>query len=90
MKMSVGPLSIYFLDVVSTKNRSRAQDMSTTLQVPPPPSFSYREVLDTNNLGIHESTVHGFWAWGIILRFLRLEVSTFVFAFLQNAIHEKT
>ncbi len=26
----------------------------------------------------------------IILRFLRLEVSTFVFAFLQNAIHEQT
>jgi hypothetical protein len=25
-----------------------------------------------------------------ILRFLRVEVSTFVFAFLQNAIHEQT
>ncbi len=27
---------------------------------------------------------------GIILRFLRLVVSTFVFAFLQNAAHEQT
>jgi hypothetical protein len=38
---------------------------------------------------IHEGTI---WLrfLGIILRFLRLEVSTLVFAFLQNAIHEQT
>ncbi len=28
--------------------------------------------------------------WGIILRFIRLEVSTIVFVFLQNTIHEQT
>jgi cytochrome c oxidase subunit IV len=68
--------------------------MSTTLQVPPHPSFSHREVLYADNLSVLSEIefmkVQGFWAWEIILRFLRLEVSTFVFAFLQNAIHEKT
>ncbi len=36
---------------------------------------------------IHESTI-SLWFLGIILRFIRLELSTFVFVFLQNAIHE--
>jgi hypothetical protein len=39
--------------------------------------------------GIHESTIL-LRLLGIILRFLRLKVSAFVFPFLQNAIHEQT
>ncbi len=38
--------------------------------------------------GIHESTI-SLRFLGIILRFLRLEGSIFVFAFLQNSIHEQ-
>jgi hypothetical protein len=39
--------------------------------------------------GIHESTI-SLRFLGIILRFLRLDVSTFVVAFLENAFHEQT
>jgi hypothetical protein len=39
--------------------------------------------------GIHESTISSRFL-GIILKFVRLEVSsTFAFVFLQNAIHKK-
>jgi hypothetical protein len=53
-KTSVGSLSIYFLDVVSTKNRSRAQDMSTTLQVTPH-LLAHTEQY-TDNLGVLPET----------------------------------
>jgi hypothetical protein len=39
--------------------------------------------------GIHESTI-SLRFLGPILRFLRLEVSTFIFAILENAIHDQT